>query len=276
MVQRSEDPPRDGAPGDLSLPVSAERLRALVRGRLGCKVVCLAVLGPHAAGYGGPATPVIVKGIHVEPTERMVGLTRAPDAANWVGELDGHPVDFTSSELGAGLHMLLRGRSSIIERILAPAQLFCDEDQRTLTALARGALSRRCFVSFREPSRALLREFEDPEARTLGLLLAAYREGLSGVSLLRTGELDLDLSRLAAAHGFDGLLGLIARHRDGETGPVDEESPWINRLARVQALLEQAHDESPLPPDPGNAREIQEYLLDMRRRFFDATTVAQD
>jgi len=279
MDERSAEPDvshparGNGGPRDPSSPVSWDRLRALVAAKLRCKVVCLSLLGPHAAGYAAQGSPLILKGIHVEPTERVVGLTRAPDAANWVGEFDGHPVDFTSSELGAALHMMLRGRASVLERILAPWQLHRDADQRALVQLARGALSRQCFTSFREPGRTLLREFEEPEARTLGLLLAAYRWGLTGVVLLSTGELELDLSRLAEAYGFGGLAPLLERHRRGESGPVEEDSPWINRLARVQALLERAHDESPFPPDPANAREAEEYLLDMRRRFFDATTM---
>jgi hypothetical protein len=42
---------------------------------------------------------------------------------------------------------------------------------------------------------------------------------------------------------------------------------------RLHALLEESIEKTTLPVDPRNPKAIEEYLLDMRRRFFDAPTV---
>ena len=44
----------------------------------------------------------------------------------------------------------------------------------------------------------------------------------------------------------------------------------------MQALVEESYDISELPPDPERPTEFEEYLLDMRRRFFDAATIEQE
>ena len=54
---------------------------------------------------------------------------------------------------------------------------------------------------------------------------------------------------------------------------LEEDSPWINRMAKLHSLLDAAYEGSDLPVDPQNPADVEEYLLDMRRRFFDAQTV---
>ena len=56
---------------------------------------------------------------------------------------------------------------------------------------------------------------------------------------------------------------------------LESDSRWINRLVKLHTLLEQALEDSKLPIDPDNPKAVEDYLLDMRRRFFDAATVQQ-
>jgi len=56
---------------------------------------------------------------------------------------------------------------------------------------------------------------------------------------------------------------------------VEHDSRWINRLVRLHTLLEQAFEATEIAVDPDNPAAVEDYLLDMRRRFFDAATVQQ-
>ena len=248
-------------------------LKRFVHSQMTRKLICAAVSGPHASGYSTEETPLELKGLHVEPTVNLVGLTRPPKAFNWVGEFEGLLIDYSSAEIGPASHQLLRGDGSILERILSPLQVFAGEDLRRLQQVANKAICRRFFEHYRNFSKGVLKEFEGQPARTVRQALNAYRVGLTGVHLLRTGEVDLDLLLLARKYKLFQLDELVRLYREGRTRTLDDTSPWINRMAKLHGLLDAAYERSKLPVDPDNPADVEEYLLDMRRRFFDAQTV---
>jgi predicted nucleotidyltransferase len=250
-------------------------LARFLRQHMTCKLLSVSISGPHAYGYAAKESPLELKGIHVEPTENLVGLSAAPKAFNWVGEFEKHRIDYSSEELGEALRRLLRGDGSILERTLASRQMLRSEDLRRLQKVSRGVICRRFFAYYRAFSKGVLREYEENEQRSVRHLLGAYRLALTGVHLLRTGKVLLDLMTLANAYGFAQLEELVRAYRDNPAAVLDNDSRWINRLVRLHTMLDQALEGSELPQDPDNPGAVEEYLLDMRRRFFDAATIPQ-
>jgi uncharacterized protein len=250
-------------------------LGRFLRQHMQSKLLVVSVSGPHAYGYASKGSPLELKGIHIEATENLVGLHAAPKAFNWVGEFESIRIDYSSEELGEALRKLLKGDGSILERILAGRQLLRSEDLRRLQKVSRGVVCRRYFAYYRSFSKGVLREYEATEHRTVKHLLGAYRLALTGVHLLRSGKLLLDLMTLANAYGFAQIEELVKIYRDNADASVENDSRWINRLVRLHTLLEQALDGCKLPIDPDNPKGVEDYLLDMRRRFFDAATVPQ-
>ena len=100
-------------------------------------------------------------------------------------------------------------------------------------------------------------------------LLYTYRVALTGVHLLRTGELRADVIANAAEHGFDGLEQVVAFKREhGEKTPIDPGLDAAHRAGwpRLEALLEEARARSPLPAEPPNAAAMSEWLVERRLR----------
>jgi uncharacterized protein len=250
-------------------------LGRFLRQHLHGKLVVVAIAGSHAFGYPSKDSPIELKGIHVEPTENLVGLTAPPKAYNWVGEYESCRVDYSSEELGEALKKLLKGDGAILERILAPRQLVKGEDLRRLQKATRGVICRRFFNHYRAFSKGVMRDYEKSERRTVRHLLSAYRTALTGVHLLRTGKVVLDLMELARLYGFSQLDELVKMLQQSDAAVVSDDNHWINRLVKIHALLEAAMEESTLPVDPDNPGAVEDYLLDMRRRFFDAPTTQE-
>jgi hypothetical protein len=260
--------------GDISeLPLDS--IRRFLHQQMTRKIIGVSVLGDLAQGFAAAGAPLVLKGLHVEPTENLVGIATSPGTINWVGEHEGLLIDFSSLEIGQASPALLRGDGAVLERVLAPLQVFGGRDLGRLQQVTRGVICRRFFNHYREFSRGVLKDFEGQPPCTLRRCLSAYRSGLTGVHLLRTGEVELDLPALCGSHGYPGLEQLIADHRARPGARLDPDSPWINRMARLHALLDSAYESSQLPVDPPAPADLEEYLLDMRRRFFDAHTVQQ-
>ncbi len=237
------------------------------------KLLVVAVSGVHAYGYPNSLSPLELKGLHVEPTENLVGLNHPSKTFNWVGEFEGNRIDYSSCELGQGFNQLLKGDGSLLERILASRQLLTSEDLRRLQKITRGNICRRFFNHYRTFSKGVLRDYEANEQRTVRHLLGAYRLALTGVHLLKTGKVAVDLISLARTYGFSQIEELIKIYRECDHAVLKENNPFINRLVKLHALLEKSMTDSTLPIDPLKPEAVEEYLLDMRRRFFDAATI---
>ena len=152
---------------------------------------------------------------------------------------------------------------------MTPYQLVDTAELAELRALALAGLSRRFFRHYQGFFRGTCREHERAERPTAKGLLYAYRVALTGIHLLRTGELVADLRETAPQHGYEGALELIAIKQAGiEHGAVTAEVDARHREAwpRLASDLEEAHANSPLPEQPANAAEVSEWLCELRLR----------
>ena len=125
---------------------------------------------------------------------------------------------------------------------------------RVIIACARRHASahQRAAVRGREPRPALLHSFT---------------VALTGIHLLRSGALEMDLVTLARAHGPPEVLELIAWKRStDEKAPLD---PALDAALRdgwgaLDDALTAARDSSPLPPEPTNRADCEAWLIETR------------
>ena len=233
-------------------PLDRPLLRRFLRSLSAPKMLVVAVCGPHVAGYAADRCPWQLKAIHIEPTETLVGLSMPPSTFNWVGEFEGVSIDLSSSEVGMALALLLRGDGSILERIMSPLQVLPNGDLDDLQAVARSTLSLAFFSYYRDFARSVLRGFDQHPTHTVRRVLQAYRTGLTGLHLIRTGQLDLRLDPLCRKHNLTRLEALVARYRADADAVLDEDSRWIGGLVPLKVRLDRSFAGSPLPPTPPN------------------------
>ena len=96
-------------------------------------------------------------------------------------------------------------------------------------------------------------------------MLYAYRVLMTGIHLLRTGEVEANLLRLNTHFGFAFLDELIARKVGGENIAVGGLDWPLHeaRLAELDARLDQAFQESKLPEDR-DRKPVNELLARLR------------
>lgn len=262
--------------GTVTNLIPRDTLHAFLRRQMGGnKLLVVAVSGPHAYGYPNKNSPLELKGLHVEPTEHLVGLTAPPKAHNWVGEFQRYLIDYSTLELGEALHRLLRGDGSILERVMSSRQLIKGEDLRRLQKVTRGVVCRRFYSYYRNFARGVTRELDNGERRTVRHILSVYRLAFTGVHLFRTGKVAVELLPLAKQYRLARIRELAKAYQQDANAMLPPDSPWLNRIVKLHALLEESVEHSKLPIDPDNPKGVEDYLLDMRRRFFDAPTIKQ-
>lgn len=223
------------------------------------------VTGAHAYGFLSPDSDVDLKGVHLAPTAQLLGLDTPKDTHDVLVDFEGVEHDLTTHEAARALGLLLRGSGNVLERLLSPLQLVESDDVDALRELARGAASTRFAAHYRGFFGGVCREHA--RAPKVKSMLYAYRVALTGVHLLATGELVLDLPQLADHYGYPEIHALVARKRAGaEKGALDpeEDARYRARWTELEASLDAARERSSLPPDVPNRDAMNAWLVARR------------
>ncbi len=230
-------------------------------------LVC-ALTGSHIYGFPSEDSDLDLKAIHCAPTRACLGLEPVAKSFERVEVFRGVECDYTSNEAAAALALMLRGNGNMLERILGPCILLGEGPRlEQLRTLARASLSRKSYHHYAGFFRGICRAHEKSPAPRAKSLLYAYRVALTGVHLLRTAALETRLDRLAPVYGCAPALELIAFKRaHGEKQAVPEALDAEHRAAwpRLDALLAEARDGSPLPDEAPNAAACSAWLVEQR------------
>lgn len=225
------------------------------------------VTGSHDYGFSSPDSDLDLKGLFLAPTRRLLGLHRPPESFDRLIVFEDVECDLTLTEVGKALQLLVNGNGNVIERLLSGFQLYPGPELQALQALARAAVSRRFAKHYLGFFRGMCREHERSERPRAKTLLYAYRVALTGIHLLRTGELIADLRELAPRLGYPEALALVQIKVAGvEKGAVSPEIDAQHRAAwpALEADLQAALEHSPLPEEAANEAACEAWLVDLR------------
>jgi len=259
----------------MSLPLTEHQLRIAARvldeEESARSHVTIALTGAHAYGFPSPDSDLDLKGVHVLPTRRVVGLSRPDQHVSRAEIIDGVEIDYASNEIGQVLAGVLRGFGSYIERIVGMWTLRTTDEHADLRSLTVGALSRRVHAHYHGFATGQLKEAIASGAPTAKKLLYVLRTGLTGAHLLSTGKLVTDLTALMGEHGFAHASELLEIKRTGERAalPAAIAGRWLAEAPRVLTVLDAARERSVLPEEPANREAIESWLVELRRRRFD-------
>jgi predicted nucleotidyltransferase len=221
--------------------------------------------GAHAYGFPSPDSDLDLKAVHIVPTRALLGFETPAVTFDRAETVEGVEIDYTSNELANVLSGVLQGNGNFIERVLGRTAYKTSALHAELQPLVRGALSRRVHKHYRAFAASQLRFLErDPIVKKV---LYVLRTALTGTYLLRTGEVETDVTRLLDQYGFGDARELVAAKRAGERTAADPDllTAWRPRLASAMKGLDDAFARSALPDEPLNAAELETWLVETRR-----------
>ncbi len=225
------------------------------------------VSGAHLYGFASVDSDLDLRGVHALPATEVVGLRTGPETVQGDGVRDGVELDLVSHDLLKFARLLLNRNGYVLEQLLSPLVVHTTDVHAALIALVPGLLTRHHahhYLGFATTQERLA-------AKTAELKPALYtlRVLLTGLHLMRTGEILCDLGTLHTAHPQLGYVPeLIAAKRDAEHGPFPDgaREALTRDVPRLRAELEAARDASHLPEhnDPGTAAALHELVVRVR------------
>lgn len=225
------------------------------------------VSGAHLYGFPSVDSDVDLRGVHVLPAVEVVGLRTGPETITRSWDRDGVEIDLVTHDVAKFCRMLLRPNGYVLEQVLSPLVVSSSPAYEELVGLAPGCVTRHHVHHYRGFARSQWDLFR--RTGELKPLLYTIRVLLTGIHLLRTGELVADLPALAELVPGPAYVGqLVAWKRSAEHGRApDSWRPLSLVEADVAALheaLDQAELASPLPEAPTAEPALHDLLVRLR------------
>ncbi|MFJ2830845.1 DNA polymerase beta superfamily protein [Streptomyces sp. NPDC087263] len=222
------------------------------------------VSGAHLYGFPSRDSDVDLRGVHLLPTAELVGLRDPDETRSRMWEQDGTEMDLVTHDLRKFVRLMLRRNGYVLEQLLSPLVVHTTDAHRELAALAPGVLTSHHAHHYRGFATTQWRLFE--KTGELKPLLYTFRVLLTGIHLMRSGEVQADLRTLIGETEAPAYLpDLIAAKAEREHGTADV------RHARVEAdvewlhgLLDEAQGVSALPDAPSVYDALHAFVVRVR------------
>lgn len=229
-------------------------------------LVFATISGAHLYGFASADSDYDIRGVHLLPLEQIAGLGRG-DATIERSDPGPPELDLVTHDAEKFFRLLLKPNGYVLEQLYSPLVLATTPELAELRDIARGCVTRlhvRHYAGFAENQWRLFEKDEPPRVKPL---LYVFRVLLTGIHLLRTGEIEANLVRLNEAARLSFVDELIARKRNGsEQERLTRADAALHRAEyeRLFAALIEAGETSPLPETATARQALNDLLLRLR------------
>lgn len=245
-----------------------ERLRREVA-RHPYPLVFATVSGAHLYGFPSPDSDYDLRGCHVLPVREVVGLDPGRETVETSSKEGSFELDLVTHDARKFFGLLLKKNGYVLEQLYSPLVVLTTPEHEELKAVARGCITRHHAHHYFGFAETQWRLFEKESPRRVKPLLYVYRVLLTGIHLMRTGEVESNLVRLNEAARLPHVADLIARKLAGpEQSALDEADVAFHgsEHERLVAELEAAHRASDLLEAPSARPALNDLLVRLRMR----------
>lgn len=235
-------------------------------------LVFATVSGAHLYGFPSVDSDVDLRGVHLLPVEQLIGLAEPVETRTVMADRDDVEMDLVTHDLRKFVRLMLRRNGYVLEQLLSPLVVHRTPTHAALVDLAPRVLTRHHGHHYRGFAATQRRLFDS--TGQLKSLLYTFRALLTGIHLLRTGQVQAHLPTLLAVEQAPAYLpDLIAAKRAAEHGELDDLVPrdTLDRdLRDLAERLDQAQHDSLLPEQPAVTAQLDALVVDVRLAAFSA------
>jgi len=223
------------------------------------------VSGAHLYGFPSPDSDFDLRGAYVLPLTAVIGLEQPRETITHTCEQAGRQIDMVVHDVKKFLTLLLNKNGYVLEQLYSPLVVQGGTAFEELRTIGRGCITRHIYHHYNGFARGQIKIFEVALPWRVKTLLYIYRVLLTGILLLETGQVEANLPRLNETFRLPFIPDLIAQKQ--QEGAVFNEADLTMHqatIARLQARLETAFQESPLPEYPAAKAALNDFLVRVR------------
>ena len=227
------------------------------------------ISGAHLYGFPSPDSDFDLRGVHILPVREVVGLDTGQETIELSTTLAGREIDLVSHDAKKFFLMLLKKNGYVLEQLYSPLIVRTSPEHEEVKAIAKNCITRHHVYHYTNFAAGQWELLEKQNPPTVKALLYVYRVLLTGVRLMRTGEIEANLPKLNEAFRLPYVSELIDRKvRSPEKSGLNpaELAFHQSEYQRLQAELQRAAERSTLPESPSARPALHELLLRLRTR----------
>ncbi len=227
------------------------------------------ISGAHLYGFPSPDSDFDLRGVHLLPLRDVVGMREVEETVEKSGIYDGLEIDLVTHDVRKFFGLMLRKNGYVLEQLLSPLIVLTTPEHEELKAIAGDCITKHHahhYIGFAETQWKLFLKADPPHVKPL---LYVYRVLLTGIHLMRTGQIEANLVRLNDDAKLPYIPDLIARKTGGpEKGRLEEADLMFHaaEYERLRSVLQSAFEESRLPEVPNAAAALNDLLVRVRLR----------
>jgi hypothetical protein len=225
------------------------------------------ISGAHLYGFPSPDSDYDLRGVHVLPVREVIGLEPGRETVEVAAVRDGLEIDLVTHDVKKFFNLLLKKNGYVLEQLYSPLVLHTTPEHEELKAIAKTCITRHHshhYFGFAETQWKL---FDKERPRRVKPLLYVYRVLLTGIHLMKTGEVEANLVKLNEEFKLPYISELIARKLAGpEKSALDDVDVefHLREYDRLRGELEQAYQTSALPEAARGKAALNDLLVRLR------------
>ena len=242
------------------------RLRAEVA-RHPYPLVFATISGAHLYGFPSPDSDYDLRGTHILPVAEVVGLDPGQETVQLETKDNVLELDLVTHDVKKFFALLLRKNGYVLEQVFSPLVVRTTPEHEELKALARKCITRHHSHHYLGFAATQWKLFDKERPRRVKPLLYVYRVMLTGIHLMRSGEVEANLVLLNRDAKLTHIDDLIARKLAGpeesEVGDADLDF-HRSEYERLVGKLEEMSTVSTLPDSPTARVALNDLLIRLR------------
>ena|SRR5438876_1081682 len=247
------------------------------------------ISGAHHYGFPSPDSDFDLRGAHVLPLEKVIDLEVRDETVEDSRVIEGLEMDIVSHDVRKFFGLLLKKNGYVLEQLYSPLIVRTTQEHAELKEICRATISNTSpnpfsgrggegrltgvitnhhshhYFGFAETQWKL---FLKESPRRVKPLLFVYRVLLTGIHLMRTGEVEANLLALNEEFRLPYVADLVARKLVGpeKSSLADADIAFHeSEYQRLRGQLQAAHKSSRLPDLP--SEETRAALNDLLIRI---------
>ncbi len=232
-------------------------------------LVFATISGAHLYGFPSPDSDWDLRGVHVLPPAEVMGLSPGRETVELSGDAHGLDLDLVTHDVKKFIGLLLKPNGYVLEQLHSPLVVTTTPAHAELRAIAREVVTRHHVHHYEGFAANQWRLFEKESPPRVKPLLYVYRVLLTGLHLMRTGEVEANLVTLNETFRLPYVADLVALKTTGREKEVLADADLALHRAEFDRLvrdLEDAGRTSHLPetPSPRGRPALNDLLLRLR------------
>lgn len=230
-------------------------------------LVFVTISGAHLYGFPSADSDYDLRGIHILPMKEVIGLNIPQETIEISEQCADLELDLVTHDVKKFFLMLLKRNGYVLEQLYSPLIVHTTPEHDELRQIARQCITRHHAHHYFGFVKTQWRLFEKEQPRRVKPLLYVYRVLLTGIHLMRTGEVEANLVRLNEEFRLPYIGDLVARKISGPEKSKLSEGDFAfyqQEYLRLTHLLEESQEKSTLPEEPTGKPALHDLLLRVR------------